>query len=84
MQLWGIFESRVVGPTLEGALPVDYAHLVEQFGFQSPSQASNALTTAKRMYARALRSAVGRYAQNEEEIEAEIKELKEILARCGN
>ncbi|OHB72647.1 MAG: hypothetical protein A2V70_17305 [Planctomycetes bacterium RBG_13_63_9] len=83
MELWGVFEARIVGPTFEGTLPVDYRQLVDRFGFQSPTQASNALTTAKRMYARALRSAVGQYAQNEDEIESEINELKEILARCG-
>ncbi|MHC4177759.1 MAG: RNA polymerase sigma factor [Planctomycetota bacterium] len=81
--LWGVFQCRVVGPILEATPPADYRELVERFGFQSPTQASNALTTAKRMYARALRSAVGQYAQDEQEIESEIKELKEILARCG-
>jgi hypothetical protein len=81
--LWGVFQCRVVGPILEATPPVDYKELIERFGFQSPTQASNALTTAKRMYARALRSAVGQYARDEQEIESEIKELKEILARCG-
>ena len=81
--LWGVFQCRVVGPILDGAPPVDYKQLVERFGFQSPTQASNALTTAKRMYIRALRSAVGQYTQDEQEIESEIKELKEILARCA-
>lgn len=81
--LWGVFQCRVVGPIMEATPPVDYRQLVERFGFQSPTQASNVLTTAKRMYARALRTAVGQYAQNEQEIESEIKELKEILARCG-
>jgi len=81
--LWGVFDCRVVGPTLEGAPPTDYAQLVRRFGFRSPTQASNALTTAKRMYVRALRSAVGEYAEDEQEIESEISELKEILAQCG-
>jgi DNA-directed RNA polymerase specialized sigma24 family protein len=81
--LWGVFQCRVVGPILEAAPPVDYKQLVERFGFRSPTQASNVLTTAKRMYARALRSAVSQYTQDEQEIESEIKELKEILARCG-
>ena len=81
--VWGVFQCRVIGPILEATPPVDYKQLVERFGFKSPTQASNVLTTAKRMYARALRSAVGQYAQDEEEIESEIEELKEILARCG-
>ncbi len=80
-QLWALFECRVVGPILHNAPPVDYATLVERFGFDSPSQASNALITAKRMYARALRAAASQYACDESEIEAEIRELKEILAR---
>ncbi len=80
-ELWALFECRVVGPILHNTPPVDYATLVERFGFDSPSQASNALTTAKRMYARALRAAVSQYASDENEIEAEIRELKEILAR---
>jgi len=80
--IWGVFQCRVVGPILEAAPPVDYKQLVERFGFQSPTQAANVLTTAKRMYARALRSAVGQYTQDEQEIEAEINELKEVLARC--
>ncbi len=82
--LWGVFECRVIGPTLEGTEPVDYATLVQRFGFQTPSQASNALTTAKRMYARALRAAIGQYAVDQQEIESELIDLKEILARCGN
>jgi len=81
--LWGVFQCRVVGPILEGTPATDYKLLVERFGFQSPTQASNVLTTAKRMYARALRSAVGQYTQDEQEIESEIKDLKQILAQCG-
>jgi len=81
--VWGVFECRVVGPTLEGSKPVDYRELVRRFGFQSPSQASNALITGKRMYARALRAVVGEYADGPQEIESEIEELREILARSA-
>jgi len=68
-ELWALFEARVVGPILDNKPPVDYATLVERFGFASPSQASNALTTAKRMYARALRAAVSQYATDPEEVD---------------
>ena len=81
--LWGVFECRVVGPTLEGAEPVDYEQLVQRFGFRSPAQASNALITAKRMYARTLRAVLGEYARDDTEIDAESQELREILSRCG-
>lgn len=82
-ELWALFECRVLGPILHNSPPVDYATLVERFGFESPTQAANALTTAKRMYARALRAAVRQYASDENEVEAEIRDLKEILARAA-
>jgi DNA-directed RNA polymerase specialized sigma24 family protein len=80
--LWGVFECRVVGPTLEGAPQPSYRELVRRFGFRSPTQASNALTTAKRMYARALRSVVAEYAADSREIESELEDLRTILARA--
>ncbi len=79
MDVWGVFECRILGPTLEGTEPLDYRQLVERFGFRSPSEASNVLVTAKRMYARTLRSVVGQYARDDEEIGSEIAELREIL-----
>jgi DNA-directed RNA polymerase specialized sigma24 family protein len=78
--LWGVFECRVVAPSLEGAEPPEYRELVRRYGFRSPTQASNALTTAKRMYVRALRSVVGEYAEDDE-IDSEIEDLRNIVAR---
>lgn len=77
--VWGVFQCRLLEPSLQGTAPVDYEELVARFGLQSPSQASNVLVTAKRMFARALRSVVGEYALGDEEIEAEIRELREVL-----
>jgi RNA polymerase sigma-70 factor (ECF subfamily) len=81
--LWAVFECRIVGPLLEGREPLDYGELVRRFGFRSPGQASNVLITAKRMYARTLRAVLAEYARDEEEVETEIEELRDILARCG-
>ena len=47
---------------------------------QPDSQAANLLVTAKRTFARVLQSVIAEYALGEEEIEAEIAELKSILA----
>lgn len=80
--VWGLFECRVLAPTLHGAAPADYAELVERFGFSSPSQASNVLVTAKRMYARTLRAVVAEYACDAAEVESEIDELHRVLARA--
>lgn len=83
LDLWGVFECRVVGPILEGAEPVGYGQLIQRFGFRSPAQASNALITAKRMYAGTLRDVLGEYARDDGEIDEEIEELRDILSRCG-
>jgi len=80
--VWGVFECRLLGPMLHGAEPIPYEDLVKRFGLQSPSQASNLLMTAKRVFARALRAVVGEYARESDEIEAEIRELMEVLARA--
>jgi DNA-directed RNA polymerase specialized sigma24 family protein len=81
MDVWGVFECRLLQPLLNAAEPVEYETMVERFGLQSPSQASNLLITAKRMFARLMRSVVGEYALGNEEIEAEIHDLMEVLAR---
>ena len=83
MDLWRVFESRLVRPILEGTPPVDYRQLVESSGLKSPAHASNLLITAKRTFARTLRSVVAEYCRDEREMESEIQELREVLARCG-
>jgi hypothetical protein len=79
--IWGVFECRIVRPMFEGASPVEYGELVRRFAFQSPSQAGNALITAKRKYGRALRAVIAEYARDEAEVESEIRELRAVLAR---
>ena len=82
-QLWEVFECRVLTPALQGAEPPGYDVIVRRFGFRSPSQASNSLATAKRMFARLLRSAVGEYAASDEEIDEELEDLRKVLTSHG-
>lgn len=83
LDVWGLFECRVVAPNLEGQPPPGYGQLVTRFKLSSPSQASNLLVTAKRMFARALQSVVGEYTEDNEEMKEELAELHAILARHG-
>lgn len=80
--IWAIFECRILQPTLEGTKPLDYREIVGRFGFKSPTQAANALITAKRMYQRYLRSVIAEYAEDDQ-VDSEIEELKQILAGRG-
>src|SRR5207244_4296378 len=82
-QLWEIFTARVVSPAFEGGDPMPYQQLIDRFGLQTPLQASNALTTAKRMFAKTLRTIVAEYANSPDAVEREIGELKEVLSEAG-
>jgi len=82
--VWGVFEGRVLTPILEGAEPLAYEQLLARFGFRSPTEASNALVTAKRMFGRLMRRVVSEYAADEDDVDAEIQELQEILAQGGH
>ena len=78
--IWGVFVGRLLNPIFDQAAPANYEVLVERFGFQSPGHASNVLITAKRMFARVLRSVVAEYVAGEGEIDTELEELQAILA----
>lgn len=80
--LWGVFEARVLAPTLTGADPVDYDELVKRFHLQSAAQAGNLMTTGKRMFRRALESVVGEYAGSQDEVASEIADLTALLAKA--
>src|SRR5215203_1878640 len=43
--IWKIFQTRIIQPAFECVDPMPYESLVAQFGFKSPSQATNALAT---------------------------------------
>ena len=78
--VWAMFERRVVGPTLLDRPAPPYEQLVAEIGFASPTQASNCLVTAKRMFARTLRDVVTEYAGEDANVEAELRDLMSILS----
>ncbi|QEF98638.1 hypothetical protein Mal15_26930 [Stieleria maiorica] len=80
--LWQVFYGRVLAPIYENAPPISYQAIVDQFEFRSPTQASNTLMTAKRMFARSLRLVISQYVHNDQEIEQELVDLQEILSRA--
>jgi RNA polymerase sigma-70 factor (ECF subfamily) len=81
--LWGVFEGRILAPTLHQEAVTPYGELVRRFRFDSPTQASNALVTAGRMFRRILRQVVGGYEQDGAAVEEEIADLRRIFAAAG-
>jgi DNA-directed RNA polymerase specialized sigma24 family protein len=78
-ELWEVFRCRVLDPALEGADPLPYDKFVSTFGMKTPVQAANALVTAKRLFARLLKSVVAEYADGAA-ADQEIADLRAILA----
>jgi DNA-directed RNA polymerase specialized sigma24 family protein len=83
VDLWHVFEWRVLGPTLDDADPVGYAELVRRLGYATPKAAANALVTAKRRFEQALRSVIAEYVGDDEELELELAGLGDVLASAA-
>ncbi len=81
--IWGVFQNRILDPLFSDQNPLSYGELVERYDLRSPSQAYSILASGKRIFRRCLREVVGEYAGGEEEVEREIRDLKNIAARCS-
>jgi hypothetical protein len=81
--VWGIFEQRLLRPILYGQPLVTYEVLVQQYQLRSPAQASNLLITAKRHFQRVLTEVIGEYVSTDEELQSDVAELFQIVARTG-
>jgi len=82
--VWDVFYCRVVRPAYQDAPVVPYEELVAQFSLSSPREAINLMVTAKRMFVRCLRDAIGRYAADAADVEGEMADLRGILMRSRN
>jgi hypothetical protein len=84
LDLWDVFESRVLASTLGGGRPIPYGELLARHSWKTPAQASNALVTAKRMFVRVLRSVIARYERDDADIDREIDDLHRLMSRLGS
>ena len=82
--LWTIFQGRVVRPAFDGQEPVGYEQLVRELNLAAPLDACRLLTTAKRMFARNLRSVASEYAGDQGDTDGEIEDLRQTVAVAGN
>jgi RNA polymerase sigma factor (sigma-70 family) len=81
--LWQLFSARVLSPALNGAAGESYGDLVTRLGLATPAQAANVLVTAKRRFARTLKAVVSDYLSDPADADAEIVDLRRILAAAG-
>jgi DNA-directed RNA polymerase specialized sigma24 family protein len=78
-RVWRVFRERVLDPARRGEPPPRYEDLASALGVDSAAQAANLLVTAKRMFARILRSVVAEYTRDEAEMEDELRWLKALV-----
>src|SRR5688572_7820127 len=78
-RVWQVFEWRVVGPSTAGDEPLPYEMIATRLGGTTPLQAANLLVTAKRMFARELRTGIAEYTRDEDELEEELRSLKAVI-----
>ena len=78
-ELWGLFEACLLQPLQEGKPRLSTEELRLKWGYRSAKDLANALTTAKRMFARHFRSVVSQYVSDRGELESEIRDIKNIL-----
>jgi DNA-directed RNA polymerase specialized sigma24 family protein len=79
-RFWRLFEMRILEPIMNDTQPPSYADCIEDCGFESVSQACNAIATVNRRLNRALRAALGTYCA-ENDLDEELAALRESVSR---
>ena len=60
--IWEMFRIRLLAPIFDDVAPVPYEQLIERFGLRSPTDASNMLLSAKRIFKMHLNNVIKEYA----------------------
>jgi DNA-directed RNA polymerase specialized sigma24 family protein len=81
--IWEMFRIRLLEPIFNGAPQAPYDQLIERFGLTSPTDASNMLLTAKRIFKGHLTRVIKDYTEQDAAAAAEIQELEEFVARLA-
>jgi hypothetical protein len=78
-QIWEMFRLRLLEPVFNDAVPPAYDQLIAQFGLKSPTDASNTLLSAKRIFKTHLNQVIKEYAGKDAATATEIRELEHFL-----
>ena len=78
---WNLFEDRVLRPMLEGKTPPPLVQLCARYGIEEATKASNMIFAVKRRLQGALKRYIRQSVASDDEISAEILELKRFLTR---
>jgi hypothetical protein len=81
--IWELFRIRLLEPIFNGAAEVPYDQLVDRFGLKSPTDASNTLLSAKRIFKAHLSKVIKEYARQDAAAAAELLSLEDFLSRLA-
>jgi hypothetical protein len=82
-QIWEMFRIRLLEPLLHDAPQVPYEQLIATFGLKSPTDASNMLLSAKRIFKAHLTRVIKEYAGQDAATAEEIRALEEFVTRLA-
>jgi len=82
-RIWELFRLRLLEPILNGAAEPPYLELMDRCGLKSPSEASNTLLSAKRIFKGHVNQVIKEYARQDAAAAAEVSALEDFLARLA-
>jgi DNA-directed RNA polymerase specialized sigma24 family protein len=82
-QIWEMFCVRLLEPIFNGTEPPAYDQLIERFALKSPTDASNTLLSAKRIFKAHLGRVIKEYAGQDAAAAVEIQALEDFLGRLA-
>jgi hypothetical protein len=81
--IWEMFRIRLIEPIFNDAAQPSYDQLIGQFGLKSPTDASNTLLSAKRIFKTHLGKVIEEYAGQDAATAIEIQALEDFLVRLA-
>lgn len=81
--IWELFQLRLLEPIFNDAEVPPYDELIARFDLKSPTDASNTLLSAKRIFKAHLARVIKEYAGQDAAAAAEIQSLEEFLLRLA-
>jgi DNA-directed RNA polymerase specialized sigma24 family protein len=79
--IWEMFHIRLLAPIFDDVSPAPYEELIERFGLRSPTDASNMLLSAKRIFKMHLNRVIQEYAGQDAATAMELHALEELVSR---
>jgi len=78
---WEVFRSKVLAPIFERMEAPALAEICRKYEIDDESKASNMIITVKRRFRTVLRRYLREFVRSDSEVEAEFKELQEVLSK---